>query len=624
MKQTIIGLSGHIDHGKTSLVKALTGKNTDSLSEEQKRGMTIDLGFAFLDDNTTLIDVPGHERFVKNMMAGISGIDIALLVIAADDSVMPQTKEHFEILNLLNIPLGIIVINKIDLVDENWLELVELEIKELVDNSFMEDSPIIKVSAETGEGVDHLKQILKDFCNKAPNKLDRGIFRLHVDRAFSVKGYGTVVTGTVNSGNLKIGDNIEISPNLFKAKVRGLQSHSKDVDTIQIGDRAAINLQGIDVNQVLRGSQIAEIGYLQSVNQVGVTIKLLPSSKKPIVQNQRVRIHLGTQEVIARVAIVNTKTLEPGHDCPALLRLEAPMVLARGDRFIIRSFSPILTIGGGEVIEVSIFEKWKYLKNRLQFLFDSDQNGQIIYIVESENSRPITQKSLQIRLGISKEKINQIVESIDELFWLNYKNGCWLLTFKQWDKLKSTLETYLKIFHEENPLLIGSQKEEIRQYLKCEDSILGALLEEMISDNNIAKKGEMYLDPSFSISLSPRDSELQDMILEQLSKEGFTSSNLNQLSAKIGKPKADIMRVLSVSEKEGKLLRIDGDLMFTIQNFVNLKNKLETFFSIKKEMSISDFKEMANTSRKYAVPLLEYFDKKKITYREGNLRKLVK
>ena len=624
MKQKIIGLSGHIDHGKTALVKALTGTNTDSLSEEQKRGMTIDIGFAFLDDNTTLIDVPGHEKFVKNMMAGISGIDIALLVIAADDSVMPQTKEHFEILNLLNIPLGAIVINKIDLVDTSWLELVELEIQELVEGSFMENSPIVKVSAETGDGLLELKQILKDLCAQAPDKLDRGIFRLHVDRAFSVKGYGTVVTGTVNSGSLKVGENIEISPNLLKARVRGLQSHGNDVDSIQIGDRAAINLQGIEIKQVLRGSQIAEVGYLQSVNQVGVIIKLLSSSKKPIVQNQRVRIHLGTQEVIARVAIVDKKILEPGDDCPALLRLESPMVLARGDRFIIRSFSPVLTIGGGEVVEVSIVEKWKYIKDRLKLLYDSDEGNQIIHIVEGEKSRPITLKGLQYRLGISKEKINQIVEDMDELFWLNYKQGQWLLTYNQWDKLKSKIQTYLKNFHEKNPLSLGSQKEEIRQYLHCDDSILGALLEEMIANNFIGKKGELYLDPSFSILLSAEDSNLQESILAQLNQEGFTSSSLNQLSIKVGKPKDDIMRVLSVAEKEGKILRIDGDLMFTSENFIQLKNKVKTYFSDKKEMSISDFKELANTSRKYAVPLLEYFDKKKITYREGNSRKLLK
>jgi len=240
MKQTVIGLSGHIDHGKTALVKALTGVNTDSLTEEQKRGMTIDIGFAFLDENITLIDVPGHEKFVKNMMAGVSAVDVALLVVAADDGVMPQTREHFEILNLLDIPLGIVAINKIDLADKDWLELVELDIGELLQGSFMEDAPILKVSAETGDGVTQLKTTLLDLCKKVPDKQDRGIFRLHVDRVFSMKGYGTVVTGTVNSGSLKIGDTVELLPGSVKSKVRGLQSHGEEVQQVETGDRAAI------------------------------------------------------------------------------------------------------------------------------------------------------------------------------------------------------------------------------------------------------------------------------------------------------------------------------------------------------------------------------------------------
>lgn len=623
MKQTIIGLSGHIDHGKTALVKALTGKNTDNLSEEKKRGMTIDIGFAFLNDNITLIDVPGHEKFVKNMMAGISGIDIALLVIAADDSVMPQTREHFEILNLLNIPLAAIVINKIDLADNKWLELVELEIRELVEGSFMENSPIVKVSAETGQGINELKKVLEELCEVAPIKSDRGIFRLHVDRAFSVKGYGTVVTGTVNSGSLKVGENIEVSPDFIKAKIRGLQSHGHSVNRVQIGDRAAINLQGLDVKEVTRGSQLAEIGYLQSVNQVGVIIKLLTSAQKSIVQNQRIRIHLGTQEVIARVALVNINFLDPGNDCPALLRLENPMVLARQDRFIIRSFSPVVTIGGGEILEVSISQKWKIVKEKLQILYKSNQADQIIHIVEGEGSKPITQKALQYRLGISKEKIDMLVDDMDELFWLNFKQGQWLFSYNQWKLLKNNIHLFLKNYHQQQPFTLGAQKEEIRQNLKSEDSILVALLEEMVKDNTISKKGQLYLDSSFSISLSKEDSILQESILKQLEYEGFTSSNINQLSSKTGKSKEDLMRILNVAEQEGKLLRIDGDLMFTSTNFIQLKDKVKTYFSNQENMSVSEFKELANTSRKYAVPLLEYLDKKKITFREGNVRKLV-
>jgi len=624
MKQTVIGLSGHIDHGKTALVKALTGVNTDSLTEEQKRGMTIDIGFAFLDENITLIDVPGHEKFVKNMMAGVSAVDVALLVVAADDGVMPQTREHFEILNLLDIPLGIVAINKIDLADKDWLELVELDIGELLQGSFMEDAPILKVSAETGDGVDQLKTTLLDLCKKVPDKQDRGIFRLHVDRVFSMKGYGTVVTGTVNSGSLKIGDTVELLPGSVKSKVRGLQSHGEEVQQVETGDRAAINLQGVEIKQIERGSQIAEIGYLQSLNQMGVTLLLLGSAQKPITQNQRIRIHLGTQEVMARVALTDGKTLQPGDDCPALLRLEQPMVAARGDKFIIRSFSPVITIGGGEVMEVLIEEKWKIVKEKLQNLYESPKSDQLIHLVQEEGAKPITPEKLQYRIGISKEQINAIVEEKEELFWLTHKQGKWLLTQNQWNELKNSIHNFLKKYHAKNPLNAGAQKEEIRQHLSCENSILEALLQSMSDDKSISQKGELFLNPNFSITLSSEDDSLQNSILNQLDQEGFTSSTLAQLSLKTGNSKGKLMQVLNVAEQQGKLLRIDGKLMFTQKNFIILREKVNQFFSNHPEMSVSEFKELAHTSRKYAVPLLEYFDKKKITYREGNIRKLVR
>ncbi|MCS5640797.1 MAG: selenocysteine-specific translation elongation factor [Candidatus Marinimicrobia bacterium] len=624
MKQTVIGLSGHIDHGKTALVKALTGVNTDSLTEEQKRGMTIDIGFAFLDENITLIDVPGHEKFVKNMMAGVSAVDVALLVVAADDGVMPQTREHFEILNLLDIPLGIVAINKIDLADKDWLELVELDIGELLQGSFMEDAPIIKISAETGDGVDQLKTTLLDLCKKVPDKQDRGIFRLHVDRVFSMKGYGTVVTGTVNSGSLKIGDTVELLPGSVKSKVRGLQSHGEEVQQVETGDRAAINLQGVEIKQIERGSQIAEIGYLQSLNQMGVTLLLLGSAQKPITQNQRIRIHLGTQEVMARVALADGKTLQPGDDCPALLRLEQPMVAARGDKFIIRSFSPVITIGGGEVMEVLIEEKWKIVKEKLQNLYESPKSDQLIHLVQEEGAKPITPEKLQYRIGISKEQINAIVEEKEELFWLTHKQGKWLLTQNQWNELKNSIHNFLKKYHAKNPLNAGAQKEEIRQHLNCENSILEALLQSMLNDKSISQKGELFLNPNFSITLSSEDDSLQNSILNQLDQEGFTSSTLAQLSLKTGNSKEKLMQVLNVAEQQGKLLRIDGKLMFTQKNFIILREKVNQFFSNHPEMSVLEFKELAHTSRKYAVPLLEYFDKKKITYREGNIRKLVR
>ena len=624
MKQAVIGLAGHIDHGKTALVKALTGVNTDSLTEEQKRGMTIDIGFAFLDENITLIDVPGHEKFIKNMMAGVSSADIALLVIAADDGVMPQTREHFEILNLLNIPIGVIAINKIDVADDDWLDLVELDVSELVKGSFMEDAPILRVSAETGDGVGELKTTLIDVCKSVPDKQDRGIFRLHVDRVFSMKGYGTVITGTVNSGSLKIGDIIELLPGEIKTKVRGLQSHGCDVQQVKTGDRAAVNLQGVEKKQITRGSQIAEPGYIQSIKQVGVILQLLSSSKKPIVQNQRIRIHLGTQEVMARVALTEEDSLQPSNECPALLRLEHPLVAARGDKFIIRSFSPVITIGGGEILEVLIDEKWEVIKKQLQSLFESPKSHQLIQLVQQEGTKPMTLEKLKYRLGISIEKINKIVEENEVFFWLTHKKGKWLLTNKQWDELKNSVQKFLTGFHEKNPFQTGAQKEEIRQHLDCEANILDALLQKMQDRKTIIQEGKVWHCPKFKVILSNEEDALQSNLLSQLNEEGFASSNLAQLSEKTGNSKDKLMRLLNVAEQQGKLLRIDGNLMFTQTNFIKLHKKVAKHFTSHSEMSISEFKELAETSRKYAVPLLEYFDKRKITYREGNTRKLVK
>ena len=624
MKQVVIGLAGHIDHGKTALVKALTGVNTDSLTEEQKRGMTIDIGFAFLDENITLIDVPGHEKFVKNMMAGISGVDVALLVIAADDGVMPQTKEHFEILNLLNIPVGVITINKIDLADEDWLDLVELDISELVQGSFMENAPILKVSAETGDGVEALKSALLDICTSVPEKQDRGIFRLHVDRVFSMKGYGTVVTGTVNSGSLKAGDTVEILPGEIKTKVRGLQSHGHDVQMVKTGDRAAINLQGVEKKQIARGSQIAEPGYIQSIKEVGVKLQLLSSSRKPIVQNQRIRIHLGTQEVMARVALTTGKSLKPGDGCPALLRLEHPLVAARGDKFIIRSFSPVVTIGGGEILEVLIEEKWKVLKGKLQSLFDSPNSQQLLQLVQQEGAKPMTLEKLQYRFGISIEQINKIEEENEAFFWLVHKQGKWILTHEQWDELQNRVQKFINEYHKKNPFQAGAQKEEIRQNLDCEENILDVLLQKMQDDKTIIQEGKVWHNPEFTVTLSNEEDALQSNLLSQLNEEGFTSSNLSQLSKKTGNSKDKLMRLLIIAEQQGKLLRINGSLMFTQTNFLKLQKKVAQHFTNHSEMSVAEFKELAETSRKYAVPLLEYFDKKKITFREGNFRKLVK
>ena len=624
MKQTVIGLAGHIDHGKTALVKALTGINTDHLSEEKKRGMTIDIGFAFLTDNITLIDVPGHEKFVKNMMAGVSSIDIALLVVAADDGIMPQTREHFEILNLLNIPRTVIAINKVDLADADWLELVELDLIEMCKGTFMEDSPMVRVSAEEELGINELRKILIEQSELVPEKNDRGIFRQNVDRVFSKKGYGTVVTGTVNSGKLKVGEKVEIIPSGKMTKVRSLQSHGKEVSFVQLGDRAAINLKGIEKNDINRGDQLAAPGFFKSVEQIGVKINLLSSCKGPIIQNQRIRIHLGTRESMARIALINKKKLDPGDECSALIRLEAPMVASKGDKFIIRNYSPVFTIGGGIVLENHIEEKWRIVKDKIQKLSEQNELQQLVQLVEQEGANPLTLQKLQIRLGISDDKIHEWIKNEEKIFWLSHKNGKWVLSHQQWALLIKDLEGHLMNFHDKNPLKSGVQKEELRQQMKCDDAILDILLQSMLKDEMVIQKGKDWLLASFSIKLSQEDLIIQTNILNLLDREGFTSSSLEQLSKKMDFSKDKIMSVLNVAEQEGKLLRIDGNLMFTKRNFIVLKDKVLHHFLSNDILSVPGFKELAQTSRKYAVPLLEYFDKKKITYRDGNDRKLVK
>ena len=622
MRQIVIGLSGHIDHGKTTLVKAITGVSTERHEEEVKRGMTIDIGFAFLTESITLIDVPGHEKFVKNMMAGVSGIDAALLVVAADDGVMPQTREHFEILKLLDIKVGAVAINKVDLVDDDWLELVELDIQELVEGSFLENSPIYKVSALNNIGIHELKHELTQMAESVPEKISRGIFRLPIDRVFSIKGFGTVVTGTVSSGQVNVGDTIEILPGYKKAKIRGIQTHGSSVDSVQLGARAAINLQGIEGDELARGCQVATPNYFQNHSTLGATVSLLSSSKHPIVQNQRVRIHLGTQEVMARVALPDRRSIEPGDDGPVVFRLETPLIASVGDKFIIRLYSPVITIGGGEVIETELSGKWMNNKEKITHLHNLEADGKFRYRIESAAGKPILKSDLGLSLGLSAEKIENIVSEDSQLKWIKHKTLTWLLTLNQIEVLTQNLMHFLENYHQKNPYKSGAQKEEIRQFLKADDYFCDYLLPLLSDENKIKSVNDKWALSEFSIELSDIENQLLQNLITILNGEGFTSSRYDELANKLGADKEKVLLLLNIAEQRGDLLRLDESLMFTRGNFSSLQEKVVKFFDNESELSVSQFKDLADTSRKYAVPLLEYFDKQKITYRDGNSRKL--
>jgi selenocysteine-specific elongation factor len=406
-KQIVVGMSGHIDHGKTSIVKHLTGKNTDTLKQEQERGMTIDLGFAFLNDQITIIDVPGHEKFVKNMMSGSSGIDIAALVIAADDGIMPQTKEHFDILQLLDIKYGFIILNKIDLVDKEWIELVENEIEELSRGSFLENCKIIQTSASVGVGINLIKDTILDLSSQIPSRKKDGIFRMHIDRVFSKTGFGTVVTGTISSGTVSIGDNLDLIPTFKNVKVRNIQTHGVDVKSAFSGERVAINLNNLDSNNLERGFHLSKQDTYTETKLIIAELKLIKSDSFEFKNNQRLRIHLGTREVMSRVSIIN----QSDKGLIVLLKLERPLVGAMGDRFIVRLYSPVRTVAGGLILEIPKENNWRKIKNISSNILELDYKDQIYRIINNlSSSTPMKLSDVERKLNISLDDFKILIK----------------------------------------------------------------------------------------------------------------------------------------------------------------------------------------------------------------------
>ena len=446
MTQLTVGIAGHIDHGKTSLVKALTGKNTDNLKEEITRGMTINIGFAHLNENISLIDVPGHEKFIKNMVSGVSSIDIAILVIAADDGIMPQTIEHFEILRFLNIKSGLIVINKIDLVDEEWLSIVELEVKDFFKDTLFSEPEIFKVSSIKGEGINKLKNRIIDFKN-VNNRYDRGISRMFVDRVFSKTGFGTILTGTVNSGEIKVGDKLKILPGNNIVKVRGLHSHDESIDIIEAGYRGAINISSLDKLNIHRGHHISNENFFKMTSSAIIYINSLSKKSKHIIKhNQRIRFHLGTQEVMARLLLTDSN-INNKNSFSGIIKFEKAIIASFKDRFIIRSYSPVSTIAGGFVLDIDIYGKWSLNKIYAKKLFNNSNNDSnlIIAIIEKSIYKPYNLNELSEKLGLAKEKINNYLNDY-KIFYFGNKKNPWIITEGQLNSIKNIILDFIMIF----------------------------------------------------------------------------------------------------------------------------------------------------------------------------------
>ncbi|MCD9187067.1 MAG: selenocysteine-specific translation elongation factor [Pyrinomonadaceae bacterium] len=631
----IVGTAGHIDHGKTALVKALTGIDADRLPEEKQRGITIDIGFAELDlgeISIGFVDVPGHEKFVKNMLAGASGIDLVLLVISADEGVMPQTREHFEICRLLETKAGLIVLTKKDLVDDELLELVNLEVAELVADSFLQNAPIVAVSAKTGEGIDELKEKLKMLTAEMPHRNNEAIARLPIDRSFTVKGFGAVVTGTLISGEIHETQDLEILPLNKKVRVRGLQTHGKQVRSAHSGQRTAVNLGGIEHAEITRGMVLAEVGILRPTQIFDAVIEVLKTAKKSLKSRQRVRVHLGTVEALARVQILNVANeIKQGEKDFVQLRLEIPVVCIPEERFILRSFSPQITVAGGKILDnlpakhrrKDVENVRKYLTN----LIASDKAKQIKFYLETANENGQTFRDLRARTGWRSDILQEAVrENIVKKAVIEAES--FLVARTPFENLKAKTFAEIENFHKKEPLSKGILRETLREkvFSHLPNEIFKSILTALETEKKTIAEKDFVRAVSHNLELSNDEKILRERLSAVYKTAKLEVPKLDEaLLEAVKGTKSDknhARKVFQLLINSGELVKITDEFYFAKNEIDNLIAKLKTFAqsSSDKLIDVPKFKEMAGISRKYAIPLLEYFDRERVTRRAGDKR----
>ncbi|MFQ6676716.1 MAG: selenocysteine-specific translation elongation factor [Fidelibacterota bacterium] len=614
MPQIVIGTAGHIDHGKTALVKALTGTDTDRLAEEKARGMTIDLGFAFLNDSITIIDVPGHEKFVRNMVAGVSTIHIALLVVAADDGIMPQTREHLHILKLLNIPQCVVAITKIDLVeDDEWLDLIELEINEITEGMFS-NVDVVRTSATNDIGIAELYQLLLEKANVVKTTDALSFFRLQADRVFSMTGFGTVVTGTVISGELKKGNTLDVLPGNFQAKVRGIQSHGKEVSSVQKGDRAAVNLAGIDVSKITRGSELVAPGKLKAITRFTAHIHLIKDMKKDLKHGQRIRIHLGTGETMARVYLPANKKMAAASSGNVIFELEHPASIANEDRFVIRTYSPMTTIGGGTVL-TTFFPKGVKI-NKWVLTLEKQFEKRFTQLVTAFKTNPKTIYEWSNLVQMTDNHIRQIVKQTG----LKTSNHSMIFTEENLDKCKKIILTALTKFHGKNPLRKGMSADGLKQETGLSEEWLSELLTVMEKEGSVQSAGTGLALAGHEVELEGQSAELSGQLENVLMDNEYIPLKTDDLFKKLNTGEKEILEILHVLKNDEKVVEIERGIWMHNENMAKLRRPLIDHFTKHNSMSVGEFKKITKLTRKFAIPVLEYCDAMGWTDRDGNLR----
>ena len=631
MPHVIVGTAGHIDHGKTSLVKALTGVDADRLKEEKERGITIDLGFASLalDDRTTIgfVDVPGHERFVKNMLAGAGGIDAVMLVIAADEAVMPQTREHLDICSLLRVKRGITVLTKIDATDPELVDLAEIEVREYLRGSFLQDAPVLRVSSVTGAGIEALTTELRRFADEIPARDPSLLFRLPVDRSFTMKGFGTVVSGTLAGGRIQRDQEVEVLPPGRIARVRGIQVHGGAVEEAVAGQRTALNLQRVEVDDVQRGMVLVPPGAFRPTTMMDVELQLLASAPAPLLRRKRVRVHIGTAEVMAQAVLLGQEKLEPGGTAFAQLRLEQPAFALPGDRFIVRQYSPMVTIGGGEVLDAlppRHRPKDVSVVGYLRRLAGATVAERVAALVETAGESAMEVSELVARTGLPPERIAAVVASLVTAGSLTRLSDPPLVVASAaaCESAAAAMVREVARFHEAQPLLKGMSREDLRSRAApgASPALFRGVLEHLVASGRLATEQDVVRAPDRVVTLDADEARTRERLAARFREARLQSPATDDVLGELGIERGRARRILQLLVDEGVLVKVADEVFVDRGALTALIADVRARKGVSDRFGVSEFKELTGLSRKHAMPLLEYLDSQRVTRRVGDAR----
>ena len=632
MKSIIVGTAGHIDHGKTALVKALTGIDADRLEEEKRRGITIDLGFAHMalptPDGGALqigyVDVPGHERFVRNMLAGVGGIDLVLLVIAADESIKPQTREHFDILQLLGVQRGITVLTKSDAVDADTLEVVRMEVEEFLRGTFLEPpkAPILAVSSLTGDGLDELKRAMVTAAGQIQARDSRALARLPIDRVFTMKGFGTVVTGTLISGTVRKEEELELFPSGRRVRVRGVQVHGRSADQAIAGQRTALNLAGVTTEDVSRGMMLAPVDTFKTTRRADVRVRLLPSATHPLKLRTRVHLHCHSMETVAVINLYGTRQLPPGETQFARITLPQSAVLVPGDRFIVRQFSPAITIGGGVVIDAAPIKRVGGLARFFRLLGRGDAEATLRLRIARRHADGISLKALVAETGWAPEAIFSTLRKAIERRRV-VQIGDRLVLGIALEGLKLGLVWRVEQFQKKNPLAPGINREQLREERAVPPEIFAAAVDALVRKRRLEVVGEIIRLPGQGVTMKDEEAESKKKIEDAFSTAGLKVPALHEVLAGLKIDKARAQKIVTLLLRDKTLIKVSDELVFHHTALAQLRVQISAHKAKASTIDVAGFKEMTGVSRKYAIPLLEYLDRERVTKRIGDARQIL-